>query len=114
MPRWTSAMNESLEQIVAPENDPAEWIERRLFGAALPDVIATLQSMRPATNDDLTLADVLGEHASAVAEKGLATLPADRLQQLMNHPELLYELRDWTLIEGGDHWTRVAAETPEV
>src|SRR5205085_9414891 len=49
-----------------------------------------------------------------VLEEGLAALPSGAIGQLLAHPELLLELQEHVLSEGGSYWQDLVASSPEL
>ena len=98
-------------------DDPAAlagWLERQLIGLDLAAVIAELTAIHGERGADTeTLADVLGEFADAVRTKGLNELPRARLQRLLRQPQLLLDLQEMVLIEGGRYWEQLPRD-PEL
>ncbi len=97
-------------------NEPSElpvWIERHLLGSDLATLVAELQAVHgPAAGSPSTLNELLGKQRSNVLTKGLAALNPQQMQQLLVRPELLLDLQELVLVEGGEHWENKTQPTP--
>ena len=90
-----------------------EWLERQLVGLHLRDLIDELHVIAPPEEPAPSLNEVIQGQREDVLQRGLSVLESDRLSLLIRHPELLLELQELVLIEGGPHWQSipVAEET---
>ncbi|MBW3598060.1 MAG: hypothetical protein KY475_12375 [Planctomycetes bacterium] len=84
----------------------AEWLEDRLLGPDLGEVIAEFFAIYDAEEDGATLDQVLHGRTSRVLEQGLHDLPPAMLGALLRRPKLLLELQRRALSEGGGVWRR--------
>jgi hypothetical protein len=101
-----------------PEDDAvlANWLEDMIAGPHLGEFVSELEVLLEAGRTrrpqetrgggQPSLEQVLGQNLRAVSQRGLATLPARSLRQLFRHPELLLDLQDHVLTEGGAYWDR--------
>jgi hypothetical protein len=100
-------------------DDPAElapWLERQVVGGDLADLVAELEVVhaRSSGAEPPALDTVLSGHLPSVLHQGLGELPRPALGTLLRNPRLLLELQERVLLEGGDHWSDLAREDPEV
>jgi hypothetical protein len=93
------------------------WLEGHLVGLDLSALVAELEAVhgsgRGLTEPPVSIETVLGSQREAVLADGLATLPHDRLRQLLRHPRLLLDLQDLVLSSGGPYWDRLAETSLE-
>jgi hypothetical protein len=95
-------------------DDPVElarWLESMVAGLDLPELVAELGVLFPPDGNAPKLGELLGRHAHAVLERGLAALPEDRLRALLEHPNRLYDLQLYVLGEGSPYWLTVGDKT---
>ena len=86
------------------------WLERQVVGMHLAELVAELSALYSSDGKTPTLADLLeGSGESAIAQ-GLSGVSVDRLGQLLRHPQLLFELQERVLAEGGPQWLAVPLE----
>lgn len=87
-----------------------QWLEAHLIGHELGQLAAELSAVAGPARERSRLDDILGGHRQQVLEEGLRVLPPAVLQRLLQQPELLLELQEAILLEGGDYWnTRTPA-----
>jgi hypothetical protein len=103
--RWISLEAGDIDEAVAR----AEWLERALVGLELATVISELNAIagRPARSSGGPAESArswLGSDATAVLRKGLGVLPTQKVDELFRNPELLADLQELLLTEGGAHW----------
>jgi len=89
--------------------EQAAWLERGLAGPHLAELIAELQAIQGTNQTGTdptgrTLDVLLGESAADVFESGLTILSEQQLGHLFRSPQLLLELQEQVLIEGGAYW----------
>lgn len=94
-----------------PEDDAllANWLEDMIAGPHSGEFVAELGVLLEAGKFDRrsrSLEAVLGQSVQSVSQQGLANVPARSLRRLFRHPELLLELQDHVLTEGGAYWDR--------
>jgi hypothetical protein len=88
----------------------AGWLEQRIVGLDLADVVAGLLVFQSDTSQPdsrtsrVTLNDVLGGQRAAVLERGLQELSEPQLLKFLHHPRLLLGLQRDVLAEGGRYW----------
>jgi hypothetical protein len=107
----------TLQALDIPEDQGqlAEWLEAKLLGLELGELVAELAAVHPASaNAAASLEDVLGDQLERVLVGGLKTLQPDTLKQLLVRPLLLLELQERVCIEGGPYWERIGQAVPEV
>lgn len=90
----------------------AGWLEERIVGPDLHELVAELVAVHgpfpddedamPPTADDA--ARWLGADLDGVLEEGLARLPAGRLGELLRTPALLPALQELAFVSGGRAW----------
>lgn len=87
-------------------DDPAPWLDQQVVGPDLDAIVAALDVVHAKRQLDPppSLDDVLGEHASEVLQRGLASLPLGSLRRLMHHPRVLLDLQERVLVEGSSYW----------
>lgn len=83
------------------------WLEQRLVGLDLRDLVIGLAAVNEDEAADVTLTDICGSSLDAVSESGLKVLSADQLRALLKHPHALFELQEHVLIQGGPYWSSV-------
>jgi hypothetical protein len=96
-------------------DDPQElagWLERRLVGLDLNQLVEELSAVHGRPSESTSLGDLLGGSRTALLQRGLVALPQGALRTLLTQPSLLLELQELILAEGGAHWDRLAAELP--
>ncbi len=89
-------------------DDPADlpgWLESRLVGPDLGRLATELRAVHPPAPAPVTLDAVLGRTADAVLRSGLTGVPRAALQALLRNPDLLLELQERVLTEGGPYWS---------
>ena len=89
-------------------NEAAElalWLEGHLRGTELHELVTECHALHGTQDDDAPeLSQVLSSQASTVLDNGLQCLSFEQLAQLVQHPELLFDLQDLVMIHGGPHW----------
>ena len=105
-----------------PENDAllANWLEDMIAGPHLGEFVSELEVLLEAGRVDRgpraqetagrgqpsPLERILGRRLQEVSQKGLGGIPARAFRQFFRQPELLLELQDHVLTEGGAYWDR--------
>jgi hypothetical protein len=90
-----------------PSHLPA-WLEGHLTGLDLAGLVAELTAVHgQGDRPDLDLDHFLGDQKQIVLDRGLGSLSAESLRQLLLHPRLLLELQDLVCREGGPYWNSV-------
>ncbi len=85
-----------------------EWLESHLMGRDLQQVATELRVLGNASEDPaVSLSEVLGDKIQEVLQVGLRSLSRAQLRQLLRQPQLLMELQDLVLDEGGEYWMTV-------
>ena len=92
---------ESAEQL-------ASWLEQRLVGLDLRDLVVELSAFLGEQPDAKPLETILGGRLEAVLKSGLRALPERSIRALIQNPRRLLELQDSVLRNGSDYWNRVA------
>jgi hypothetical protein len=93
----------------------AEWLETKLLGLELGELVAELSAVHPDTAAAAdSLEEVLGDQVERILVGGLKALPPESVRQFLVRPRLLLELQERVFVEGGRSWERVAAPAPEV
>jgi hypothetical protein len=100
-------------------DDPAElagWLERRLAGLDLAQLVAELSTVHNSSGGPQpAVRELLGAHFEGVVRTGLSSLPPALIKHLLRRPALLLELQEIVLAAGSPHWDRLAAgETAEL
>lgn len=91
---------------VPDEHDAlARWLEDRLTGLELRDLIVELESIREDTGRQLSLAEVCGEDLPKALQSGLACLSEATLRSLLRYPETILKLQERILVDGGEYWS---------
>ena len=80
------------------------WLESALMSPRLPEVADGLRWLLGPPGQPTSLPVVLGEYYSGVLAEGLGSLPPERLNALLRHPELLGELQDELLLAESPYW----------
>jgi hypothetical protein len=91
----------------------AGWLERQLMGPDLRALVAELAAVHGSAGD-VAPGDLLGEHRETVLVRGLGTLPAEVLRQLLRQPGELLHLQEQILTEGWPYWLRLAGQSEEL
>ena len=92
--------------------EPAElagWLERHLVGPDLAGLVAELEAVH-GRGEDPAIEDSLRRYFADALAQGLAGMPRSVLAGLMCRPQLLLELQEQILIQGGPRWNRFARE----
>ena len=100
----------SLIVMALPESsdEQAAWLERTLVGPDLGRLVSELRAIHgPAAEQEATLAELLGPQMAAVAADGLGGLSDRQVRGLLTRPDLLLELQEYVLVEGGLYWDRL-------
>jgi hypothetical protein len=92
--------------------EPAElvrFLEEKIARPKLSQLIAELQAARAALDlpEDKSSPDLdrfLGQQRQQVLEQGLSGLNEDEIQSLLRFPQLMWDLQDLILDEGGNYW----------
>lgn len=96
-------------------DDPATlstWLDSHLAGLDLRALVEELQSAQMGTSEAHKLDEVLGKSKSQVLAVGLAALPSERLPTFLSQPELLLDLQELVLREGGPYWDDLLKKGP--
>jgi hypothetical protein len=99
--------------LTAPD-DPAEmpkWLDQQLVGTDLGQLVAELKTIHRSTTGGPSLNQLLGDSSGRVLQDGLTALPVDQLKQLLQHPNLLLDLQEQVLLQGGFHWRNLTANS---
>jgi hypothetical protein len=107
----------TLQVLEIPEDvgQLADWLETRLLGLELGELVAELSAVHPAAAAATdSLEDVLGDQVERILVGGLKALPPESVKHFLVRPRLLLELQERVFVEGGPYWERVAAPAPEV
>ncbi len=96
----------------APE-ELAGWLEEMMLRGDLSRFVAELRAIHgePAQGS-LPLERVCGEHLGRILRDGLAGVPRVVTRGLLKQPELLEQLNERILLEGGPYWDERLAEAP--
>ena len=86
------------------------WLERRLLGVNLRDLVEQLQLVLGRRDVPPSLASVCGDRLDQVFQGGLSALGAAQVRALVANPTLLLELQERVLVEGGDYWSQLPAD----
>ncbi|MCA8987005.1 MAG: hypothetical protein KDA78_05160 [Planctomycetaceae bacterium] len=101
-----------------PETQEAlgKWLDQKLMSCELGQLIAELKFIADEFNPEglqpESLNALLGQERDAVLTGGLAALRHSRLCALLTFPELLLELQELVLVEGGEHWQDQICDVP--
>jgi hypothetical protein len=98
----------------------ARWLDRHIAGPHLGELAAELaaahaaarQSEAPSASPSLH--DLLGNALPHILARGVEALTGDQLCELLRHPQLLLQLQERVLIDGGAYWQRLLKESPEL
>lgn len=86
------------------------WLEQRIVGVHLTDLVAELKcALKDVTTEHSSLEEVCGPQMQSILRNGLRGLSTSQIRSLFKHPELLLELQDRVLTEGGIYWDNVRA-----
>jgi len=109
-------------------SDWPSWLEQQIVGMSLYDLVVGLKAINEASDANPTLYDhdsysvagsistdeasptlqqVCGEQLPTIYESGLGVLSTEQIGSLFTNPELLLELQELVLIEGGSYWDSV-------
>jgi hypothetical protein len=100
-------MNLHLASLPDEPAELARWLETRIAGLDLPELVAELGVLFPPSGSAPKLGELLGRHASAVLQHGLSALPEPQLRAILEHPNRLYDLQLWLLGEDSPYWRSV-------
>ncbi|MFM9960449.1 MAG: hypothetical protein ACKV2Q_04405 [Planctomycetaceae bacterium] len=89
------------------------WLERHLKGLELGELVAELGAVHGPPDSPTTLDELCGADLPNVLEHGLTALPREHLRRMLKQPELLLELQERVLIDGGTYWESLPLE-PEL
>jgi hypothetical protein len=97
-------------------DDPVDlpvWLESQLLGLDLASLTAELAAVHGTPpDDDPRIRAVLGARLETILAGGLQGLPPAELRQLLLRPQLLLQLQELVLTEGGPYWDRVRHPAP--
>jgi hypothetical protein len=88
-------------------DDPAAlvgWLGEQLVGPHLAELVAELHAVHGKAPAGPDLDRLLGANKQRVLQAGLDGLPQATLAHLLTHPDLLLELQELVLTEGGGFW----------
>jgi len=91
-------------EIPESPSDIASWLESVLCKGDLRGLVAQLASVHDGGDTTTDLELLLGSDRQAVLANGLTALPIGKLQALLTSPQLLLELQQTVMAEGGDYW----------
>lgn len=109
-------MNLRVFDIPEETADLAAWLETHLVGPDLGELVAELAAIHdiPASlstglaalerPDEGALEKSLGRELPAILRNGLRNIPRMQLQVLLRKPQLLLDLQERVLVEGGNFW----------
>jgi hypothetical protein len=83
------------------------WLERQLVGPDLLEVVRELAALRDGGGAGDASAALPAGRRGEVLEHGLSALTDDEVQALFRRPELLLQLQEWVLVDGGPYWDGV-------
>jgi hypothetical protein len=90
-------------------SDLATWLEDRLLGPGLRDLVDDLAAAAgSAAPTHLSAPELLGGAQAAVLERGLGAMAPGSLLALLDHPHLLLDLQELVFADGGPYWDRPA------
>jgi hypothetical protein len=96
-------------EIPDDENDWPAWLERRLVRLDLFQLAEDLNTLRGEREyPPETLESVCGQSLDKVLLHGVRSLSTRQISLLMRQPELLLELQDVVLSQGGVYWDQVS------
>jgi len=88
-------------------SDWPSWLEQQIAGLSLFDLVVGLKATSEPSNNSTTLQRVCGEQLPTIYESGLGVLRTEQIRTLFENPELLLELQERVLVEGGAYWDSV-------
>jgi hypothetical protein len=106
--------NEMNLQLASLPDDPVElakWLEPKIAGLDLPELVAELGVLFPPTGAAPKLSDLLGRYSSAVMSLGLSALPEQQIRSLLEYPNRLFDLQQMVLAENSLYWLEVGNGT---
>ncbi len=95
-------------------DDLASWLESQLVGPDLGMLVAELAAVRSSDSSDRSIDELMGREMPMVLSRGLTGIPAEVLRPLLRSPELLLQLQERVLLEGGEFWDGLIASSNEV
>ena len=96
-------------EIPEDQRDWPAWLEQRLVRLDLCQLAAELDTLRGEKKYPLeTLESICGQSLEQVIERGVRSLTTGQISLLMRQPELLLELQDLVLSQGGVYWDQVS------
>lgn len=106
-----------LKSLTIPEDSASlsAWIESQLMSYDLGDTVAEMHILGDTSPEDIdmTLSEVIADNDEALLSRGLSALSEDQLLQLIGHPYLLNDLKEFVLLNGGEYWQNLAADEDE-
>lgn len=93
----------------------SKWLEKELLGLDLAELVGNLIAIHsPDRENRPTLEQALGVQLPAVLENGLSILSKDDLEKLMKNPQLLFNLQESIVIEGGEYWNQISPTSEQL
>jgi len=83
------------------------WLEQQIVGMSLYDLVVGLKAINLPSGARSTLQQLCGKQLPTIYKSGLGVLSTDQLPTLFKTPDLLLELQELVLVEGGAYWDSV-------
>ena len=96
------------------QGETADWLAQQLVGLELAELICELRAVHgiptiiAKSEASAQLRAMLGDYRQELLDVGLTVLPAKTVGELLAHPELLGELQELVLTEGGSYWQKLS------
>ncbi|TWT92407.1 hypothetical protein [Stieleria varia] len=91
--------------------DWPDWLDRQLVGDAVAQLADEFRvAGGETTAETVALDQLIGDRRSELLARGTIALSETQLRTLIRHPDLLIELQELVLIEGGAHWLNLSAD----
>lgn len=103
--------------IPEPAAELKSWLERHIVSDLLGNLVSELIAIHGDSGETYKAAaqhleQLLGGQQSVVIERGLGVLDAEKLQQLLSRPRLLFALQELVFVEGGQYWLELLGAAP--
>ncbi len=105
-------------EITDSKEELGSWLDRKIVDLHLGQFVKELEfiaaDFNPPGYSPESLEEILGSDREAVLDRGLISLSYDQCAAFLANPQMLLELQELVLIEGGNYWQELfdQAEIP--